>query len=279
MDNRNFLNIEIPKRKTIQIGETEIAYLDIGKGTPVLALPCWPSPSLVYLPLFFALNQSFRLISIDFPGWIGKSNDPQNRTGVSFYSQLTRLFIEKLGLSNFVLTGYSYGGLVAQSVAQLCKNEIAKLVLFSSPITLEQIERIHRFQFLFLQWLQVLHVPKQLTHAMFEGMFWLGVFQRKNRLKLFDSVLLKTILQEAKHADVTQFFSSVSTSFNFVFPKMSQISIPTVSIFAEEEPLYVRDAQEIFQKHGIETIRLPATDHSHLVFDVKKSASIFSRYI
>jgi len=276
MNRHIFDSINIPHRKKVTISDTTLSYIDMGRGTPFLALPPWPWPSFVYLPLFEKLSASHRVLAFDFPGWIGKSYDKKRRTGVDFYTQLTHQFIKALDLRQVILAGYSYGGLVAQQVAQQKQSDISQLVLFSSPLSLDDASKTHWLEMGLYQSFRLLKLPLWFMQKFMEYFFWFDFSVRSGKHALVNTKLVQKIVAEAKSSDTSQIITSITSSLRKKASIELLQSIPTISIVAEHDPPYVHSARNMFQKHGIRTEILSKVDHGHLVFHADKAAQLLS---
>jgi pimeloyl-ACP methyl ester carboxylesterase len=71
------------------------------------------------------------IYQIDLPGF-GKSQAPSRTMTVGDYAEVVKGFIEKLGLSNVIVVGHSFGGRIGIKLASKNPEFISKLVLVDS---------------------------------------------------------------------------------------------------------------------------------------------------
>lgn len=111
-------------------GET-IAYRSFGAGEPVLLLNRLRGTLDTWDPLFLdSLAATHRLIIVDYPG-VGYSSGtlpPHMSATAEFVAD----FATSLDLPEFVLLGWSWGGLVAQTVAFEHPGRVSKMVLIGT---------------------------------------------------------------------------------------------------------------------------------------------------
>jgi len=98
----------------VDVAGNRIAYRTIGHGAPILLLTRMRGTLDTWDPLFLdALAKSNRVITVDYPG-VGYSAGtlpPVIGDGANFVAK----FADAIGLARFVLLGWSWGGMVAQT--------------------------------------------------------------------------------------------------------------------------------------------------------------------
>lgn len=75
----------------------------------VVLLHGWGCDTTIFSRIAAALDDRFRVIRLDFPGF-GKSDPPPAAMGVGDYSRLTEKFLNSLGCDSPILLGHSFGG-------------------------------------------------------------------------------------------------------------------------------------------------------------------------
>lgn len=99
----------------VQLNGNRIGYRSIGSGTPIVMLTRFRGTLDTWDPRFLdLLAQHHRVITVDYPG-VGYSNGklPQDIRGVAAF---VKAFVTSIGLERFVVLGWSWGGIVAQTV-------------------------------------------------------------------------------------------------------------------------------------------------------------------
>jgi pimeloyl-ACP methyl ester carboxylesterase len=96
----------------IIVDKIVINYADSGKGKVVLLLHGWGSSSAVFDELAQVLSKSYRVISLDFPGF-GESGMPGRVFAMGDFSDLVRSFLKKIKAEKiYAVVGHSFGGRV-----------------------------------------------------------------------------------------------------------------------------------------------------------------------
>lgn len=106
---------------------------DIGAGRPVIFLHGWPLDSRMFEYAYMRLPAlGFRCIGIDFRGF-GKSDAPWEGYTYDRYADDVRAVIDKLGLEDAALVGFSMGGATALHYAARHQSHgISKLLLIGA---------------------------------------------------------------------------------------------------------------------------------------------------
>ncbi|MEG3862797.1 alpha/beta fold hydrolase [Microcoleus sp. herbarium12] len=104
------------------------AYLDIGRGRPLLLLHGFFGEKTCWLPLIELLQSQFRCISLDMLGF-GESSKPQIQYDVAVEVAFLRQVVEQLNIEPCAIIGHSFGGWVATGYALKYPNSVSSLVL------------------------------------------------------------------------------------------------------------------------------------------------------
>lgn len=115
----------------LNIDGFNLNYNDVGEGTPVLMLHGWGSSCDAYNFMTKTFSDRFRMVSLDFPGF-GKSDMINEPWDVEKYCQITLKFIEKLGITDYIIVGHSFGGRVIIKLAGTYRINPKKIVLIDS---------------------------------------------------------------------------------------------------------------------------------------------------
>ena len=122
--------VEAPTR-TVAVGDDTVAYRTLGSGPPLLLLNRFRGTLDTWDPAFLdALARHRTLYLVDLPG-IGYSRGVQPdsmEAGIA----LVDGFADALGLREFDLLGWSWGGLLAQAYAVDRPGRVGKLVLLAT---------------------------------------------------------------------------------------------------------------------------------------------------
>ena len=118
----------------ILIDGYNINYKITGDGEQtVVILQGWGTGLEVYDSVAACINESYRVIQLDFPGF-GASDEPREPWDVSAYADFFCTFMEALHVEKATLIGHSYGG---RAIIRLANRdnlpfEITKIVLIDS---------------------------------------------------------------------------------------------------------------------------------------------------
>lgn len=112
--------------KHIEINNVDIHYNDIGSGRTVVLMHGWGCSSATLLSIQNLLQNDFRIINIDLPGF-GNSSEPQSVWGVYEYADVIEKLLAHENIVDPIMLGHSYGGRIA--IIYASRNNVAKLIL------------------------------------------------------------------------------------------------------------------------------------------------------
>lgn len=121
------------KYKYVEVLGSKMAYVDEGKGDPILFLHGQPTSSYLWRNIMPHLEAQGRVIAPDLIGF-GKSDQPDiDYTFVSHYPYVEG-FIKKLGLKNITLVVHDWGSGLGLHYARLNSDNIKAIVTMESII-------------------------------------------------------------------------------------------------------------------------------------------------
>lgn len=97
-----------------------------GQGPDMILMHGWGCEASTLASIEKVAAETHTVYNIDFPGF-GSSQEPPQVWGVEDYARMLRLFIEKLGITDPVLLGHSFGGRVA--IVYASQYPVSKLIL------------------------------------------------------------------------------------------------------------------------------------------------------
>jgi pimeloyl-ACP methyl ester carboxylesterase len=115
---------------------------------PVLVvLQGWGTELGLYDSVAAAVNDSYRVVQLDFPGF-GASDEPKEPWNVDAYADFFCSFMEALEIKKAVLLGHSYGGRVIIKLAarESIPFEIEKIVLVDSAGVMPERSASQKFK-------------------------------------------------------------------------------------------------------------------------------------
>lgn len=102
-------------------------------GDPLLMLHGWGGNSLSFMGAASALEEKYRTLSPDLPGF-GFSEPPPEAWGSSDYARVVAALIRAAGFESAFVLGHSRGGTIAVALATEYPELVRKLVVVASPI-------------------------------------------------------------------------------------------------------------------------------------------------
>lgn len=107
------------------------AYLEGGRGLPLVFLHGWPEWSAVYRKNLPVLAREFRVLAPDLRGF--GDSEAQPATSVESYVEDLENFVDALGLGRFGLVSHDVGAFLAQDYARRHPERLAGLFFFDCP--------------------------------------------------------------------------------------------------------------------------------------------------
>jgi pimeloyl-ACP methyl ester carboxylesterase len=102
-------------------------------GEPLLMLHGWGQSSLSFMAAASALEERFRLLTPDLPGF-GFSEAPKEAWGSAEYARVVAELVRSAGYERVNVLGHSFGGKVALALATAYPEVVKRLVIVASPI-------------------------------------------------------------------------------------------------------------------------------------------------
>lgn len=96
---------------TIDIKGIETNYIDKGEGDIVLVLQGWGTCVDLYSAVIDRIAEKYRVLAPDLPGF-GGTPEPSEPWHVDDYADFVLAFCEKLGVTDCIIFGHSFGGRV-----------------------------------------------------------------------------------------------------------------------------------------------------------------------
>ncbi len=116
------------------------AYLEAGRGRPVVLVHGAGGRGAVWAPQLAALGDVARLLAPDLPGH-GATAGPGGQT-IGEYADWVLGFLDAAGLARAVVAGHSMGGAIAQTLALAHPDRVAGLVLVGTGARLRVLPRL-----------------------------------------------------------------------------------------------------------------------------------------
>jgi pimeloyl-ACP methyl ester carboxylesterase len=113
----------------------KLAYVDEGRGTPLLLIHGWPETMRIWWRNIAPLAAAgFRVIAPDLRGFGASDVAPDGFHDVPSHSRDLAALLDRLGIAQVVLVGGDLGGAVLQDFALRFPARVARIVVFNSPL-------------------------------------------------------------------------------------------------------------------------------------------------
>ncbi len=136
--------------KVYKVGTNLINSIAYGKGKPLFLIPGWPISGRVYKILAPYLKDKYRVTSIDFPGWAGKSKflNGEISSVIGFEKIIKEVVLTIYKKDQFPIDigGVSAGGTLAMLFAAKNGDLVEKVFVHASPCTGRFILKTHKIQ-------------------------------------------------------------------------------------------------------------------------------------
>jgi len=127
-----------PDRHRLQFASPrgfKLAYVDEGRGTPLLLVHGWPETMRIWWRNIAPLAAAgFRVIAPDLRGFGASDVAPDGFHDVPAHSRDLASLLDQLGIAQVVLVGGDLGGAVLQDFALRFPARVLRIVVFNSPL-------------------------------------------------------------------------------------------------------------------------------------------------
>jgi pimeloyl-ACP methyl ester carboxylesterase len=143
------------------LGDVRLHYVTAGSGEPIVLLHGWPETSYQWRLVIPALAERYRVIAPDLRG-LGDSSTPvSGYDKVSIANDIYRLLHDVLGYESWYLGGYSWGAIVAYTLAAAHPDAVRRLAIIGVAPPREGLE--------FKEWWHLLNQVPDLPEALIQG--------------------------------------------------------------------------------------------------------------
>lgn len=228
----------------VQIESGEIGYIKTGQGRPMVMVTRYAATLYNWdKELINSLSQNFTLYMLE-PRLVGTSNST-NANDISGYVNDIIQAIDALKISQPIVAGWSFGGVVVQQLYKAYKQNISGLIFLSSFPD----PRIASEEFIELS----MGVDKELTDESKMKLYYLMVSEnpmsgapnlmRQNVLNIADYHYRYTKAAKELH---NQF---VTTSPGSTIEELNEISVPCLVLNAQNDVSFPSSGREVFIKN------------------------------
>ena len=262
------------KRKSVQIGDHQIAYSEGGKGDPVVVIHGFGASSDNWNRMAGRLTKKYRVIAPDLPGW-GQSTRIDS-TSYAYPQQVERLhqFLGALGLKRFHLIGHSMGGFISSAYAAKYPEEVITLGLIAPHGVAEpQPGELALAVAAGDNWLVARNV--QEFDRLLNKVFAKRPYMPKSVLKLFAAYAIRGSAKSAR------IFDEMQTNAPTLEERLPQVLAPTLIIWGDQDRVLHVSGAEVFRR-GIKNSELlvqPGIGHMPLMESAKECAAAWLKFV
>lgn len=112
----------------IKINDSELAFLDLGQGQPVVFLHAFPLNQSMWDEQVAEFSQTHRVITLDWPGFGDSSLSSADSTMPNFADVIAGL-LDQLGIGSATICGLSMGGYAALAFCRKYPTRVNSLIL------------------------------------------------------------------------------------------------------------------------------------------------------
>ena len=224
-----------------------ISYVEHGQGPTILFLHGGGTEASTNARLILDLGQQYRVIAPDIP-FFGKSGILKSIKRFEDYSDLFGSFLDKLGVTDVVVIGYSFGGGIA---ARMHTNPNIKNILLFSPA----IMNLH---------INVQKLTKLILKEFYSSLMTVSSIDEFTQLMLIVYDFLKNVIMCKEKNKLVEF---VMRNLNQDFSTKGIQKITTV--LSKDDPIFfLGQYKDLIDMHTVKQF-----DGAHLRFMLKKDTA------
>jgi pimeloyl-ACP methyl ester carboxylesterase len=252
------------KRKSVQVGDHQIAYSEGGKDKsgqePVVLVHGFGASSDNWNRMAGRLTKKYRVIAPDLPGW-GQSTR-LDAASYAYPEQIERLheFLGALGLRRVHLIGHSMGGFISSAFAARYPEEVITLSLIAPHgVTEPEPSELALSVAAGDNWLVARNVPE--FDRLLNNVFAKRPYLPRSVLKLFAAYAIRG---SAKSATI---FADMQSNDPPLEDRLPLIQAPTLIIWGDQDRVLHVSSANLFRQ-GIkssEVMIIPGSGHMPLV--------------
>jgi pimeloyl-ACP methyl ester carboxylesterase len=245
------------------VGDTEIAFDDIGSGFPVVFLHAFRLNRTMWEPQVTALVGEFRCITIDMRGFGGSAASPPY--SMDRYADDVAAVLDALGIERAVITGLSMGGYVAFAMWRRHRARVRALVLADTRATADSVEGAEKRRSM----IEIAETqgPTAVANLQIAGL--VGKTTRDKRPDIYDA--MHRMMAQAEVEGIVGGLEAMMGRPDST-PTLATIDVPTLVVVGDEDVITpVADARAMHE--GIPASRLEILRQAGHLSSVERPAS------
>ena len=232
------------------VGDTEIAFDDIGSGFPVVFIHGFPLNRTMWEPQVTALVAEFRCITIDMRGFGGSAAVPPY--SMDRYADDVAAILDALGIARAVIVGLSMGGYVAFAMWRRHRKRIRGLVLADTRAVADTEDAIERRRDMIAA--AESQGATAIANAQIAGL--VGRTTRDKRPDIYDAT--HRMIAQTSVAGIVGALEALIERPDST-PTLSTIDVPTLIIVGDEDvitpPKEARKLQDAIPRSRLEVLK------------------------
>src|SRR5215211_1311334 len=232
------------------VGDTEIAFDDIGSGLPVVFLHAFPLNRTMWDPQVGALVAECRCIPIDFRG-LGESSAAPPYSMDRYADDVVGV-LDTLQIERAVVVGLSMGGYAAFAMWRRHRHRVRALVLADTRATADTVETVARRHEL----IEIAETQGSTAVANMQIAGLVGKTTRDKRPDIYDSIH-RMMAQTPAEGIIGALQAMIDRPDST--PTCATIDVPTLIVVGDEDvltpPKDARDLQRLIQSSRLEVLR------------------------
>jgi abhydrolase domain-containing protein 6 len=265
------------ERKTMQLGDHEITYLEGGKGPAIVMLHGITADSGNWTRFARYYTANYRVVIPDLPGFGESSRLPDASYSIPAQSDRVHAFTQALGVQQFHLVGNSMGGYIGAHYAAQHPQNVLSLGLFDAagvdaPVQTSFIQDLYAGR------------PNQMLPADRED------FRRVLKLVMEDppyipGFAIDVLADRAlKYREFNRkVFAELQQQQLDLAPLLPKITAPTLLLWGEHDRVLDASAIPVFQRHLTATKTtveiLPGVGHLPMLEQPGETAKRYSAFL
>ena len=208
------------------VGDTEIAFDDIGSGLPIIFLHAFPLSRTMWEPQVTGLVSECRCIPVDFRGFGDSATSPPFT--VDRYADDVAAVLDTLQIERAVIAGLSLGGYVSFAFWRRHRERVRALVLADTRAGADTAENITRRKYL----IDLAHTQGSAAVANAQIAGLVGKTTRDKRPDTYDAV--HRSIAQASVEGIVGALKAMMTRPDST-PTLATIDVPTMIIAGSED--------------------------------------------
>lgn len=271
---------DVPYRyetKYIVIDSINIAYIEAGRGKPLLFLHGVGSDLSQWENNYPYFLERYRVLGIDLPGF-GKSDKPQLEYSFEFYANTIIKFLDKLCIGKINLVGHSFGGHLTLYLAIHFPERLSKIIIVDSAGIQQFTDEQKKYILMQYNINKLINVTAEELRFGLKLSFvkWLDVYEETVQRRIALS----------KSAEYRQYAFAVHKCIRAMLRQnvkneLYKIQLPVLIIWGEKDSLvpviFGQEAHQLIQNSKLKVI--PDSGHFPMIEKAKEFNQSVSNFI